>query len=303
MTLAEHWDGSSFSIVPTANVQGRTNVLEGTDGTSSTDVWAVGHADVTGFIGSVSLIEHWNGSSWSIVRSPNSGGQGDQNNLFDVAAISPTDAWAVGTFVGVQRSSSILLRWDGSRWRSVRANCGYGLTGVNALSSTDVWAVGGSNTCHWDGTRWTRIPAAPAPDGQSSVNLIDVSLAGHDDVWAAGNEASSCGEGQICFSGMIQHWNGQRWSVTEFFGESLDGIDAISASDVYAVGIGYGVLIVHFDGQSWDTVPAPDLSPSYGDLADVEGTSSTDLWSVGSLSPGPSTLALHAPSTSSGAVE
>jgi hypothetical protein len=128
-------------------------------------------------------------------------------------------------------------------------------------------------------------------------------LAAHDDVWAVGNEASTCGEGQICFSGMIQHWNGTKWLVDDFAGETLRGVHAVTPTDVYAVGLGYGPVIVRYDGTDWANVPVPDLDPSYGDLDDVEATSSDDLWAVGNLAPGPKTLALHAPSATSGAVE
>jgi hypothetical protein len=263
----------------------------------------VGHADVTDFVGSLSLIEHWNGSAWTIVPSPSFGKHTDKNNLADVAAISPSDAWAVGTFESISSFKAIILRWNGNRWRAVRNACGHGLTGIDAISSTDIWSTGGSDTCHWDGTRWTHFPAAPAPDGQSIVDMIDVSVAAHDAVWAVGNEASTCGEGQICFSGMIQHWNGTKWRVDEFAGESLKGVHAVTPTDVYAVGLGYGPAIVHYDGANWASVPVPDLDPSYGDLDDVEATSYTDLWAVGNLAPGPKSLVMHAPSATSGAVE
>lgn len=304
-TLTEHWDGSSFVIVPSPNVADRDNVLEGTDGTASADVWAVGHADVTGFIGSSSLIEHWNGSAWSIVASPNFGGTTDRNNLLDVAAITSRQAWAVGTFESTKAFKAIVLRWDGSRWRAVANPCGSGLSGIDARSASDIWAVGGADTCHWDGTKWTHFDAAPAPDGQSSINLLDVTVAGPNDAWAVGDEASTCGEGQICHSGVIQHWNGQKWSVVRFFGVGLEGVHAITASDIYAVGLGTGALAVHYDGQDWTSVPLPDLDPSYGDLKDVEATSSTDIWGAGEQAEGssPKTLVMHAPSPTSGAVE
>src|SRR5919197_3625385 len=133
--------------------------------------------------------------------------------------------------------------------------------------------------------------------------MIDVSIAAPNDVWAVGNEASSCGEGQICFSGMVQHWNGQKWSVNTFAGEGLNGVHANSPSDVYAVGLGYGPVIIHFDGQQWSDVPVPDLPSDYGLLYDVDASSDTDLWAAGEQGSGPSTLVVHAPSATSGAVE
>jgi len=196
-----------------------------------------------------------------------------------------------------------VLRWNGSRWRSVSTPCGRGLSGVDARTATDVWAVGGADTCHWDGTAWKHFDAAPAPGGQGSIDLVDVTVAGPSDVWAVGNEAFSCGEGQVCHSGVIQHWNGQQWSVVVFVGQGLEGVHAVTPSDVYAVGLDAGALVTHYDGQVWTTVPLP-LDPLSGDLHDVDGTSSTDLWAAGDH-PGssPTTLVMHAPSPTSGAVE
>jgi hypothetical protein len=63
--------------------------------TSPNNAWAVGY-----YITSVpdreqkTLIEHWDGSAWSQVPSPNS--SDTFNVLNGVAATSPNNAWAVG---------------------------------------------------------------------------------------------------------------------------------------------------------------------------------------------------------------
>ena len=62
-TLIEHWTGT-WSRVPSPNPSTRGDQLLGVDARSSTDAWAVGFY-VTGS-GHRTLIEHWNGSSWSV---------------------------------------------------------------------------------------------------------------------------------------------------------------------------------------------------------------------------------------------
>ncbi len=52
----------------------------------------------------------WNGSSWT-EQSPSGSGE-----LFGVAALSATDAWAVGT---TPDGDALIERWNGSAW-SVR---------------------------------------------------------------------------------------------------------------------------------------------------------------------------------------
>jgi hypothetical protein len=96
MTLTEHWDGSTWTRIPSPNPDGnRGSSLLAVEGVSETDVWAVGE----GFGKSPRvrpLIEHWDGSAWSITtpgRVPNAHITG----LNAVTAISPSNVWAVGS--------------------------------------------------------------------------------------------------------------------------------------------------------------------------------------------------------------
>jgi hypothetical protein len=45
-TLVEHWNGSAWSVVPSPNVGGNDNLLNGV-GAAAGDVWAVGSSEVT----------------------------------------------------------------------------------------------------------------------------------------------------------------------------------------------------------------------------------------------------------------
>ena len=101
-TLAEHWNGSTWSIAPTPNGPNEVNWLLGADAVASNDVWAVGYSATNPPEQSFrrTLIEHWNGSAWSVIPSPNptpplSGGP-VSNELYGVAAVSANDVWAVG---------------------------------------------------------------------------------------------------------------------------------------------------------------------------------------------------------------
>src|SRR5205085_2738007 len=88
--------------------------------------------------------------------------------LSAVAAISPTDVWAVGR----SGSRPLIEHWDGTRWSQVPdgSSHGYWLVGVAAVSPRDVWAVGMDDHSHalvehWDGTRWRLVPT-PSPGRQ-----------------------------------------------------------------------------------------------------------------------------------------
>src|SRR5579862_7982306 len=95
-TLIEHWNGSTWRVVPSVDpAVGRheTSTLGGVVAISASNAWAVGFYEksTTSFR---TLIEHWNGSKWSVVPSPNA--DPGENVLAAVAAVSSTDIWAVG---------------------------------------------------------------------------------------------------------------------------------------------------------------------------------------------------------------
>ena len=92
-TLIEHWNGTAWSIVTSPNAT-QGNELSGVTCTSASDCWAVGDYNTGSVGGWRALIEHWNGTAWSIVTSPNT--SGTQYYLRDVTCASASDCWAVG---------------------------------------------------------------------------------------------------------------------------------------------------------------------------------------------------------------
>ncbi len=93
-TLIEHWNGHKWSVVSSPNVGTQNNQLAGVTAVSATDIWAVGNFEPAVNVAVQTLTEHWNGTAWSVVPSPNVGS--GNNNLFGVAAVSTNDVWAVG---------------------------------------------------------------------------------------------------------------------------------------------------------------------------------------------------------------
>jgi hypothetical protein len=275
-TLIEHWNGSSWSVVTSPNVSGTNqNILRGAAGTSSKDIWAVGRSKASSEV-KRTLIEHWNGSSWKIVSSPNFNGEGD--GLDAVAAVSASDAWAVGSATLNGTPQSLTEHWDGSRWRVVSApSPGIGgtypegtlLWSTAASGSTDVWAVGqyfdGSEirtlALHWNGTAWTQTPTPNVGSGENQLRGV-VALS-PTNAWAVG-WANVSGTYQT----LVEHWDGSSWSVIASANAStgdsyLKGIASVSSTDIWAgayssyAGV-YQTLTEHWDGTSWNVVPSPN---------------------------------------------
>jgi hypothetical protein len=197
-TLIEHWNGTAWTQMPSPN-PARSAELSGVAAVSATDAWAVGSYSSAGISAQRTFIEHWDGTAWSQVPSPRSGG----HYLYAVAAISPTDAWAVG---------SLIEHWNGTAWKQVPLQypAGFaGLYGVAAVSATDAWAVGadrrGTLVEHWDGTAWKLVPS-PSP-GSIFNYLFGVAATSASNAWAVGAYAPVCGLSLT----LAEHWDGTRW--------------------------------------------------------------------------------------------
>jgi hypothetical protein len=290
-TLIEHWNGTSWSILPSPNVPSVNNLLKGVTAVSATDVWAVGETFASGQYST--LVEHWDGSTWSIIPSPN---PIEYSGFSSVAAVSATDIWAVGSGINYDSASLGLLieHWDGSQWSVVPSPTSTGsLNSVTAISTNNVWAVGmtgngpsASLIEHWDGSQWS-IVQHPAPS-DDRVEFYGVSASSATDIWAIGlysNHSIHSG------NGLFEHWNGKKWSIvpgaptSEQF--TLSAVAAISPTDAWAVGnifnAGTTTSTEHWDGTTWSLVPGPPIVDTFGSsfnaIASVPGSNS--VWAVG----------------------
>jgi hypothetical protein len=258
-TLAEAWDGTSWRILPTPNpaLPGGGLAMDGLTGVtmlSPTNAWAVGFRSITSGRPSDTLIEHWNGRRWSVVKSPNAvaaTAAGTKfNNLGGVSCSSARVCIAIGSWgTSLTRSKTLAETWNGTAWRvaatpSPTAGGGDLLSGVSALSSNDAWAVGGRRQ---------------TPDGVTKT--------------------------------LIEHWNGRRWMVSTspnplVAGNELNAVVAVSARNVWAVGtIGLDnrvqPLAVHWNGARWARVSTPKPI-GYSSLSGVARVPATpELWAVG----------------------
>src|ERR1022692_828390 len=145
-------------------------------GSSASDIWAVGQTVTAGYHNRqfTSVVMHYNGSAWTQVAVP------DNSGLLDVAALSPTGAWALA-------ADGSVLNWNGSAW-SVQATLAGGNTVLAALSPTDVWVGGVVSLTHYNVSTWS---PAPIPSGISTLTGAASLTAGH--VWFTGDYVTSAG--------------------------------------------------------------------------------------------------------------
>jgi hypothetical protein len=94
-TLAEHWDGTSWTIRATRNPGGDHGAaLDGVSCPSAANCTAVGN---TGGATADTLAEHWNGTSWTVQPTPNPAGS-VQNFLDGVSCPTAAHCTATGEF-------------------------------------------------------------------------------------------------------------------------------------------------------------------------------------------------------------
>jgi len=300
-TLAEHWDGAAWSVVPSPDPgAGTFDELLAVRGVSADDIWAVGTYFSNGTY--LTLILHWDGIAWTQVPSPSPSTAG--STLAAVRPVSANDAWAVGSYLQGNVSKDLILHWNGATWNRARIPGpvpGSQLQGVTATSSRNAWAVGSSDPgktliLHWNGSRWTQVPS-PDPDGDDYLDAVGNTSSAS--AWAVG-----VGYDHGTDRTLILHWNGSTWTHVASpdpggprANNGLNGVFAVSPGSAWAVGDtadGAKTLLLHWDGARWAQVTSPSPGAGASTLYAVAAWSATDLWAVGDDGTSPTqALAVH----------
>lgn len=200
-TLIEHWTGTTWMIVPSPSPGSMQNELRGAVAVSANDIWAVGFfANSTTQAMGHTLIEHWDGTRWSTVPSPEVGSNSTVLNA--MTAVFANNIWAIGVSshntTSLNMGHTLIEHWDGTRWSIVpspNAGAEENFASLTAIATNDIWAVGISSngsesnevqglTLHWDGGQWTIIPS-PNLGGRTLLSSIG-KVPGSSSVWAVG---------------------------------------------------------------------------------------------------------------------
>jgi hypothetical protein len=276
---------SGFSIVPSQN-PGANNELRSVTSISSDNAWAVG--DYLGTDNHThTLIEHWDGSSWTQQTSPNPGA--NVNKLYGVKALSATDIWAVGFYVDANGFFTTLFEHstdEGSTWtQDTDSYIGQGqLTGIDGdPTSGDAWAVGVGNghalTLHLVNGHFSQQTNVLQ---SQNIVLNSVSEYSSSDVWAVGTTGGATG---TAFT-YTMHYDGNGWtfysSPSPFQYSYLYGVTVIGTNDAWAVGTNDATgFLTHWNGSAWSTPITVPVGSSGSELYAVAATSSDNIWATG----------------------
>ncbi|HXJ66219.1 MAG TPA: hypothetical protein VNN79_20860, partial [Actinomycetota bacterium] len=173
--FAVHYDGSEWKAVPVPTKGAGAIDLYDVDTISKTNAWAVGYY-VDGHGHRRTLTEHWDGTKWKSVPSPNKGTE--DNTLHGVAAVSASQVWAVGYTEPTGGDRPLIEHWNGSSWsRFPPAGLGgihHRLEDVAVISSHLAVAVGhtpsNAHVERFDGSSWkTEGEAAASQVGSAEL--------------------------------------------------------------------------------------------------------------------------------------
>lgn len=304
-TLALHFDGASWTVVPTPNPSAAPELtyceLNAVAALAPDDVWAAGTRndvdDCAGYVGTHNLVLHWNGSSWTQMDAPMPACFGLQgvsgDGIYDILALAPNDVWFFGEWIrmnaqGFTFRHALAMHWDGSTFKvhedfPLVGSNGATIYAADAAGPNDIWAVGAggdgdpatnqSYIYHWNGAKWSHVPA-PAVPGYSH-SLGDVKVLAPDDVWISG---SSWAPPNTVVQFML-HWTGSGYDFVQvpYAGGTITG----EPPTMHVFGSG-GVSL--FDGVTFTDahlLEGLESLAAFG-FADVDETGPCEMIAVGS---------------------
>jgi phage tail-like protein len=214
-TLAEAWDGSTWTIQPTFDVPGgRTNELTGVSCPSTSACQAVGY--VTGPHATLALAESSTGGVWTRQPVPRSTSAGPI--LTELTSVSCTSSTAC-TAVGVDANQALSAVWDGTAWTFGVPPVPTGSTNsiLNSVSCTangdctaaGMWTGGTRRSAlveRWSGSAWS-LQSMSKPKGTLGMELDGVSCSSGRSCFAAGAIVNR----HVGRKLLVESWNGKTW--------------------------------------------------------------------------------------------
>jgi len=264
--LALSWNGKVWSTLPVINRGMYNNALTGVACVAVNFCVAVGSWSSIATGKTQTLVESWNGKTWSVVPSPSP--TGPVTALNRVSCVSTRACTAVGHYEDAQNVEQTLVEsWNGRAWSIVPSpdNGSYDneLTDVSCVSTTSCRAVGSATTVpagafgagginqsfveSWNGKVWT-IAENPNP-GTVLTTLSSVSCISAKSCTAVGSYQDA---GSNLRRTLVESWNGSAWKVVSspnpkpgtapdnyiggITGSGLNGVSCVSVTSCHAVG-------------------------------------------------------------------
>jgi hypothetical protein len=145
-SVAESWNGTSWKVLTTLNPGGSYTLFAGVSCTTTTNCVATG-SQFDGVSEDLTLVESWNGSTWTLVPSPST----QEMNFLDGVSCVSNRCVAVGQATTADITTTLIEKWTkGGSWKVANStNPGSSsdlFSGVSCASTTSCVAVGQDTT-------------------------------------------------------------------------------------------------------------------------------------------------------------
>jgi hypothetical protein len=207
-------------------------------------------------VGENGIILHWDGNSWKVMQSPT------EESISDVDFVDANDGWMLAGGWYAQGDTTIIWRWDGSRWVDASGLVAEPPTRIDEFNY-DLWMI------------------------------MDISMVSSDDGWATGwwsqNRKYWSGTREVYTSeefGLLLHWNGTKWHVSAEYGSMprLSDVFMLDSStgwtctsNAWSYGENYEIHFVHntyqYDGTSW-----VGIREGQWGFFEIFGINENDVW-------------------------
>lgn len=237
-TLAMHWDGTawtqstSISPVGTPGPGGTYAEFNAVAAIAPNDLWAAGEATGLGglgFPGPWIMIQHFDGTSWTLVPGPAPvvGSAFNGTRVTAILAFASNDVWFCGQWgqpnaIGNTDFRPLALHWDGQSLTNVPTPVVWPTNGQNvdgfrgvsmsALAPNDIYMVCRRNNStgaaidnvvlHWNGSTWTRVTIPTTSPLHAFREVVAVAS---NDIWLFGTNQSN-------FLPHVLHYDGVSWT-------------------------------------------------------------------------------------------
>jgi hypothetical protein len=255
--LAEHWDGTRWTIDRTAQpAHSRASAFVAASCPTASFCMAVGYR-VSADWATRPLAERWNGTGWTLTTAVDPAGT-TNTVLYAVSCQSVTSCVAVGN----ADNSSLVERWNGTAWHVEAVPVPSGaqssyLDGVSCTTADSCEAVGGSDLGpmaeRWNGKGWRLQTVPDSASGGGGLNAV--SCPGPTVCVAAGGSNDGS---------LAERWQpATGWQIAPTpnpNGRALYGVSCSTSSACTAVGqSGSGTLAERWNGTAWTIQHARDL--------------------------------------------
>ncbi len=304
-SLIERWDGSSWKrmAAPDAKPGQLGTRLNGVDGTSPTDVWAVG-STFGGPANAVPYAIHFNGRRWTSVPVPDPSG-GETALINAVTMVTATNVWAVGTSLPSPAQGAI-FHYNGTRWSAQKIPAPAGclntalsqtdLIGITATASGQIYLAGNCQgtarsrhgfILHKVGGNWVLAAQARA---NATLSAITSTTDGR--VWASGSEFVQAqgivAERGFTLTSCVGPWTTEYWPVVQHTFDKFFGISqtpqgmVIVGTRIIPTGEQLPIILTR-SGNTWLPNPVAQPIPIQPSI-DAIASNGDNTWAVGSVS-------------------